>query len=189
MTILPILIYPNDILTTAAAEVQSITPEIKTLAADMQETMVAANGVGLAANQIGSLHRIVAMNADYCAEVDGKQTDDFTGLVALINPKITILDDTQHLQKEGCLSVPHVFADLERPRAIQVDYLDVEGNAQSFTAEDGLLCAAIQHEVDHLDGIMFPDLLSNFQRRRAFQKLNKLRPRLKETLPYPIIES
>lgn len=154
----------------------------------MQESMIAARGVGLAANQVGALHRIILINAEYCNEVDGNNSNTFNGLEVLINPKITIIDDTPIAQREGCLSVPHVFMDVSRPRAIKVTYLDLGGKQQMIEAADGLLCAAIQHEVDHLDGIMFPEKLSGFQRRRAWQKLNKERPRLSETVSYPIQE-
>lgn len=192
MTIKPILIHPNPILTTRAEEVHHVAGEklpadILTLVEDMKDTLIASAGVGLAANQVGSLARVVLINANYCAEVDGKNLVPLDGIVALVNPVITILDNTLAAQREGCLSIPHVFMDVERPTSVQVDYIDIKGQAQKFSTQFGLFNAAVQHEIDHLDGIMFPDTLSAFQRRRAWKKLDKERKNLSETLNYPFV--
>lgn len=185
MTVLPILIHPNPILTTRAEEVQTIDAEIKQLAADMQETLIATQGVGLAANQVGSLHRVVLINATYCAEVDGAAIVNATGIITMINPTFDIIDNDIQPHREGCLSIPHVFMDVARPSGILLTYTDLNGKEIKLTTQYGLFNAAIQHEIDHLDGIMFPDKLSNFQRRRAWKKLDKERKTLPETINYP----
>jgi len=189
MTVKPILIHPNAILTTRAEEVhhvagEKLSKELLGFIADMKETLIASSGVGLAANQVGDLRRVILLNANYCAEVDGANLVPLKGIVALVNPVITIVDETLVPHREGCLSIPHVFTDVERPSSVRVDYIDEKGTVQHFTTQAGLFNAAVQHEVDHLDGIMFPDQLRAFQRRRAWKKLEKERKNLAETLNY-----
>jgi len=192
MTVKPILIHPNPILTTRAEEVHHVAGEklsgkLLTFIEDMKDTLIASAGVGLAANQVGSLERVILLNANYCAEVDGQNIVPLNGIVALVNPVVTILDDTLMPHREGCLSIPHVFMDVERPASVQIDYIDIDGKARQFKTQAGLFNAAVQHEIDHLDGIMFPDNLSAFQRRRAWKKLEKERAQLSETLNYPFV--
>ena len=130
---------------------------------DMLETMYAADGIGLAAIQIGVAKRIIVMDLSK----DGKRKPQY-----FVNPVIKNKDSLKATYQEGCLSVPNQFADIDRPKKCLVEYLDYDGNKQLLKAE-GLLATCIQHEMDHLEGILFIDYLSKLKRSMILKKLSK----------------
>ena len=148
MAILKVLTYPNKILKTRAMEVQGITSDYKKLIADMIDTMYAENGVGLAANQIGVLKRIFVASPD---QVKGNEQVYF-------NPKI-IKKEGGIKEFEGCLSVPEYYEPVKRAKKVWMTAMNLEGETVEVTGE-GLLSRIFQHEIDHLDGILFTDLVT-----------------------------
>ncbi len=167
MARLPILEYPDPRLRTRAENVTRVDDAVRTLVADMFETMYAAPGIGLAATQVDVHQRILV--ADVSEERDQP--------VCLINPEI-IERDGVGVREEGCLSVPGVYEEVERADHIRVRALNLEG--ESFQVEaQGLLAVCIQHEMDHLDGKLFVDYLSDLKRERIRKRLVKQRRRSK----------
>jgi peptide deformylase len=157
-----ILSYPDARLHTVAKPVQGVDARIKTLVADMLETMYDANGIGLAATQIDVHERLVVI--DVSEERDKP--------VVLINPEIVWASDDKIINEEGCLSVPGIYDGVERSTAVRVTALDTEGELQAIEAE-GLLAVCIQHELDHLLGKVFVEYLSPLKRNRIKSKLLK----------------
>lgn len=164
MAVLPIVQYPNVALSSRAEPVTEFNEELQQLAADMTETMYAAPGVGLAANQVGVLKRIVVIDV----------SEDKSGLKVLINPSIVEHSDTLKDYEEGCLSLKGLYEHVKRPDHVRVRAQDLDGNPVEFEAE-GILAVCVQHEIDHLDGVVFIDHLSRLKKDRACQKLRKLR--------------
>jgi peptide deformylase len=154
MAALPIRIYGDPVLRRKAAPVTDVDENLRTLAADMVETMQSANGIGLAANQVGELCRLITLNFN----ID----DGGEGATALINPRIVEREGEQ-LSMEGCLSIPEVWEEVERNDRVVVTYLDLEGEEQSRELF-GLHSAVVQHEIDHLEGILFVDHLPAVRR-------------------------
>src|SRR5690554_4418611 len=142
MALLNILTLPDKRLKTVAKPVDKVTDDIKQLASDMLDTMYAAPGIGLAATQVNRHIQLVVMDI----------SEDKTEPRVFINPKITARNGEQ-VHEEGCLSVPGIYADVKRAEEITVEYMDLDGQQQSLTA-DGLLAVCIQHEIDHLKGIV-----------------------------------
>jgi peptide deformylase len=163
MAKLTILEFPDTRLRTKAAPVTVFDAALKQLSEDMLETMYAAPGIGLAATQVNVHRQLLVL------DVSEEKNQPMT----LVNPKITAKEGTQTYQ-EGCLSVPGIFADVERADRIHVEAQDAEGNALSFDA-DGLLAVCIQHEMDHLAGKLFVDYLSPLKRELVKKKLEKQR--------------
>jgi peptide deformylase len=157
-----ILSYPDKRLHTVAKPVQGVDARIKTLVADMLETMYDANGIGLAATQVNVHERIVVI--DVSEERDQP--------LVLINPEITWASDEKVINEEGCLSVPGIYDGVERSTAVKVQALDLGGELRSIEA-DGLLAVCIQHELDHLLGKVFVEYLSPLKRDRIKNKLLK----------------
>ena len=168
MTLLNILIAPHPLLKEVAAPVKAVTPEVLELLDDMLETMYHAEGIGLAATQVGVLQRLLVVDLDYYKE------DANPAPLKLINPEITWQSDEMYSCNEGCLSLPDIFEERERPAKIKYTALNVEGAAYEAEAE-GLLAFCIQHEIDHLNGVLFTDYLSRLKRERALKKLDKLK--------------
>lgn len=164
MAVLPIVQYPNVALSSRAEPVTEFNEELKQLAADMTETMYAAPGVGLAANQVGVLKRIVVIDV----------SEDKSGLKVLVNPSVVEHSDTLQDYEEGCLSLKGLYEHVKRPDHVRVRAQDLDGNPVEFEAE-GILAVCVQHEIDHLDGVVFIDHLSRLKKDRACQKLRKLR--------------
>ncbi len=164
MAVLPIVQYPNVALSSRAEPVTEFNEELQQLAADMTETMYAAPGVGLAANQVGVLKRIVVIDV----------SEDKSGLKVLVNPSIVEHSDTLKDYEEGCLSLKGLYEHVKRPDHVRVRAQDLDGNPVEFEAE-GILAVCVQHEIDHLDGVVFIDHLSRLKKDRACQKLRKLR--------------
>lgn len=161
MAVLPILTYPNPVLREPATPVQEVTDEIRQLVEDMAETMYDAPGVGLAANQVGVAKRIFV--------IDVAADDEPSDLKVFINPEITGQAGTQ-TWNEGCLSFPSATEDIKRAETVTVKALDVDGN--EFTLEaDGLLAVAIQHENDHLNGVLMIDKVGAVKRKLMGRKV------------------
>lgn len=163
MAIRDIVIYPDERLRQKAKPVDKVTDDIVRLADDMAETMYAAPGIGLAANQVGVLKRVVVVDVDY--------TDREPNLITLINPEI-VAKEGSIVWEEGCLSLPGVLEEVERADRITVRALDRSGKPFELTAE-GLRAVAIQHEIDHLDGTVFIDHISFLKRRLHHRELAK----------------
>mgnify|MGYP001589671432 CR=1 FL=1 len=163
MGILPILHYPDEILRKVSEPVETITDEIQELIDHMIQTMYAAPGVGLAANQVGVLKRIAVMDVS-----SGKKTDS---LIVMINPEM-LSSEGEESYEEGCLSVPNFTGDVQRVGSVQVCYMTREVKEVTISAE-GLLARAIQHELDHLNGILFFDRLPPMKRDMIKRKIKK----------------
>ena len=155
MALMPLVLLPQPVLRQVAQPVDDITDEILQLANNMAETMYAAPGIGLAANQVGLLKRVIVMD---CA-----RDDEPPALWKMINPEIIWLSKEITKMEEGCLSIPGHNAEVVRPSEVHVSYLDIEGQKQEMQAT-GLLAACVQHEIDHLNGVLFLDHLSRLKR-------------------------
>ena len=166
MSVKKILIEPNKLLRQVSKSVDKVGDEERTLMNDMLDTMYDAPGIGLAAIQIGVPKRIIVM--DIGRDENKKEPRYF------INPIIKNKNDEKAKYEEGCLSVPDQFAEIERPNACEVEYLDYYGKKQLLKA-DGLLATCIQHEMDHLEGILFIDYLSKLKRSMIIKKLSKVK--------------
>ena len=166
MTIRTIITEPNKLIRQDSKPVSKVGIKEQELMTDMLETMYAANGIGLAAIQVGIPQRIIVM--DICKEKNKKEPRFF------VNPIIKNKDPFKSTYEEGCLSVPNQFAEVDRPSKCEVEYLDYNGNKQLLKAE-GLLATCIQHEMDHLQGILFIDYLSKLKRSIIIKKLSKLK--------------
>ncbi len=148
------------VLKTRCHAVKQITPGLKQLAADMFETMHAANGVGLAAPQIGITQRmaVIWIPAEVEEQADGSLVEfEPEQNYVLINPEVVKRSDKEETAQEGCLSLPGRYGDVPRASWVTVDYLDLEGKRQRIRKADGLLGRALQHEIDHLDGVLFTE--------------------------------
>jgi peptide deformylase len=165
MALREILIVPDPRLKKACAPVGEVNDEIRDLLDDMLETMYAAPGIGLAAPQIGVMKRVVVM--------DVSDDKDKPEPMKLINPEIIWESEDISVYQEGCLSIPEQYADVERPAEVGVRYLDENGKEHEIEAE-GLLATCIQHEIDHLDGVLFTDYLSALKRNMILKKVQKL---------------
>lgn len=177
MALLPILSYPDPRLRTIAAPIDRVDDEIKTLISDMIETMYAAEGIGLAATQVDRHVQLIVMDLS-----ENKDTP-----MVFINPKITPLVDEKKPYEEGCLSVPDVYDKVERPTKVRIEALDENGDAIDKEVE-GLLAVCIQHEMDHLNGVIFVDYLSRLKQTRARDKVKKalkIREKIAEKQPQP----
>lgn len=162
MAQLPILHYPDPRLETVAQPILVVDDEVRRLAADMAETMYAAPGIGLAATQV-DVHRQLIV-------IDVSESRD--QLLTFINPKIVAASEDIASYEEGCLSVPGIFDEVERPARVTVEALGLDGKPFTLQA-DGLLAVCVQHEMDHLKGIVFVEYLSRLKRTRILSKLRK----------------
>ena len=166
MAVKTILTEPNQLLRQISKPVIQVGKEEQKLMDDMLETMYAAPGIGLAAIQIGIPKRIIVMDI---SKEEGKKEPRY-----FVNPIIKNKDPLKTTYEEGCLSVPDQFAEIDRPSKCEVEYLDYNGKKQLLKA-DGLLATCIQHEMDHLEGILFIDYLSKLKRSMIIKKLSKLK--------------
>ena len=167
MTIKTILTEPNKLLRQISEKVEKVGDEGKKLMDDMIDTMYAANGIGLAAIQIGIPKRIIVM--DISKDINNKKP------IYFINPIILQKGTNKSTYEEGCLSVPDQFAEIDRPSKCDIEHLDYNGEKQLLKAE-GLLATCIQHEIDHLEGILFIDYLSKLKKSIIIKKLSKKKP-------------
>jgi|TARA_B100000780_G_scaffold164202_1_gene114785 peptide deformylase len=166
MTIRKILTEPNKLLRQISEPVEKVGNEEKKLMDDMLDTMYEAPGIGLAAIQVGIPKRIIVM--DISRDENKKEPKYF------VNPVLKNVNKEKSIYEEGCLSVPDQFAEIERPNSCEVEYLDYEGKKQLLKAE-GLLATCIQHEMDHLEGILFIDYLSKLKKSMIIKKLSKIK--------------
>ncbi|MEE7451525.1 peptide deformylase [Methylobacterium radiotolerans] len=164
MTIRPLVILPDPVLRLGSEPVGPITDEIRTLVADMFETMYDAPGVGLAAIQIGVAKRVVT--------IDTSKEEGVRDARVFINPEIVWSSEAKRVYDEGCLSIPDYYAEVERPDRVRVKFRDLDGTEREIEA-DGLLSTCIQHEIDHLNGVLFIDHLSKLKRDRVIKKFTK----------------
>jgi peptide deformylase len=179
MAILPIIETPDPRLKQISRPVERVTDAHRQLIADMFETMYDAPGIGLAAIQVGVPERILVIDLqpeadDTPADADPKDIVRVRQPRVFINPEIVWASDDLSVYQEGCLSVPEMFADVERPARIRVQWLDESGAAHDAEL-DGLLATCLQHEMDHLNGVLFIDHLSRLKRDMLLKKLDKLR--------------
>lgn len=163
MALLPILTYPDQRLRTVAQPVAEITDEIRQLVDDMFETMYDAKGIGLAATQIDRHINLIVMDL----------SEEHNQPMVFINTKVTPLTEECVPYNEGCLSIPQVYDEVQRPAKVRIESTDLEGNKIDIEA-DGLLAVCIQHELDHLNGKLFVDYLSPLKRNRAREKVEKV---------------
>ena len=167
MSVKKIITEPNKILRQVSKPVEKVGKEEKSLMNDMLDTMYAADGIGLAAIQIGIPKRIIVM------DISWHKTEKKP--MYFVNPIIRGKDKEKSIYEEGCLSVPNQFAEVERPRKCEVEYINYNGKKELLKAE-GLLATCIQHEMDHLEGILFIDYLSKLKKSMIIKKLLKNRP-------------
>lgn len=165
MATLPIITLPDPILRKISDPVETVDSDVVKLMDDMLETMYAAPGVGLAAIQVGVPRRVVV--------IDTAEEGQPKAPLAMANPEIIGLGQTTRIYEEGCLSIPDVRVDIERPETVTVRYVDRFGKQQELAA-DGLLATAIQHELDHLDGQLIIDFLSRLKRDMVIRKFKKI---------------
>ncbi len=164
MTIRPLVILPDSKLRLVSEPVQEITSEIRRLADDLLETMYDAPGVGLAAIQIGVPVRMVTM--------DVSKSEEERQPMVLINPEILWASEEKRVYEEGCLSIPEYYEEVERPDRVRFRYMNLQGETVEQDA-DGLLATCVQHEIDHLNGVLFIDYLSKLKRDRVVTKFKK----------------
>ena len=164
MAVRPILTVPDPVLKQVSAAVEVVDDALRALMDDMLQTMYAAPGIGLAAVQVGVPQRVIVM--DLAREGEPPQPRYF------INPEITWESEQLAVREEGCLSVPEIYDEVERPAEVGLKYLDYQGKLVEEDAE-GLLAVCIQHEMDHLNGVLFIDHLSRLKRNRAIAKVKK----------------
>ncbi|MGO7582738.1 peptide deformylase [Rhizobium ruizarguesonis] len=164
MTIKPLIILPDPVLRRLSKPIERVDSDLQRLADDMLETMYDAPGIGLAAIQIGVPRRMLVI--DISREGEEKQPQVF------INPEIVKSSDERSVYEEGCLSIPDYYAEVERPAVVSVKYLDRNGKEQTVEA-DGLLATCLQHEIDHLNGVLFIDYISRLKREMVIKKFTK----------------
>lgn len=171
MAIRPILEVPDPRLKTVSTPVETFDDELRTLVADMFETMYDAPGIGLAAIQVGVPKRVLVIDLQEQEDEEGKP---IKAPRVFINPEILDPSVEQSLYNEGCLSVPDQYAEVERPASIRARWQDLDGQVHE-EAMDGLMATCLQHEMDHLEGILFIDHLSRLKRQMVLKKLEKMR--------------
>jgi peptide deformylase len=176
MALRDIIKLPDPRLRLVSAPVKAVDTEIQKLIEDMFETMYEAPGIGLAAIQIGAPYRVVTM--------DLAKKDDPPEPQVFINPEIVSVSDEKATYEEGCLSIPEYYAEVERPAQVTVRYLDLKGKPQQVEAT-GLLATCLQHEIDHLNGVLFIDHISKLKRDRVLKKFAKAAKREEEDKPAP----
>ena len=168
MAIRDILIIPDPTLRLKCEPVTAIDASVRALIDDMFETMYDAPGIGLAAIQIGVTQRIVTM--------DLAKKDDPKDPLVFINPEITWSSEDKSVYEEGCLSIPDYYSEVERPSSVKVKYMDADGKTHEIEA-DGLLATCLQHEIDHLNGVLFIDHISKLKRDMVMKKFKKAQKR------------
>jgi peptide deformylase len=165
MAVLPIITAPDPFLKKIAAPVERVDDEVRRLMDDMLETMYVAPGIGLAAPQVGVGKRVIVLDVS-------KREDGPARVLKMANPEIVWVSDDDAIYEEGCLSLPEHYAEVARPASVKVRYLDYEDEIREIAA-DGILATCLQHEIDHLDGILFVDHISALKRNMILRKLLK----------------
>lgn len=164
MTIKPLIILPDPLLRQVSTSIERVDAELQKLADDMLETMYEAPGIGLAAIQVGVPRRLLVIDVS-------KEGEDKQPLV-FINPEIIKSSDERSVYEEGCLSIPDYYAEVERPAMVTVKSID-RGGKEQMTEADGLLATCLQHEIDHLNGVLFIDHISRLKREMVIKKFTK----------------
>ncbi len=180
MTIRKILTEPNKILREKSLRVANVDKNIQRLMDDMLETLYAAPGIGLAAIQVGIAKKVIVMDISRSRNDIGRDKDDINKnenketkkLLYFVNPEIIWKSEDKFTYEEGCLSLPNQFAEIDRSKQCHIKYLDYNGHPQELRA-NGLLATCIQHEIDHLEGILFIDYLSKLKKEMIIKKLSK----------------
>lgn len=172
MAVLPLVIAPDPRLNKASEKVEVVDDSIRKLCSDMLETMYANHGIGLAAVQVGVHKRIIVIDISNAAARYGDTDNASFEAMALINPEIIAESDEFSRYNEGCLSFPDQYSDVDRPADVTVRYLDEQGNKQTLEAK-GLLATCIQHEIDHVNGVVFVDHISKLKRDMIIKRLTK----------------
>ena len=165
MAVRPILILPDPALMSRSKPVAKVTDAVRALADDMLATMYDAPGIGLAAIQVGVAQRVVV--------IDLARKEDTPSPMVLVNPRILAASEEGSVYEEGCLSIPDYYEEVERPARVTVGFLDRDG-AEATIEADGLLAVCLQHEIDHLDGVLFIDHISRLKRERVRRRFAKL---------------
>ncbi|MER8365547.1 MULTISPECIES: peptide deformylase [unclassified Mesorhizobium] len=165
MSIKPLIILPDPVLRQVSKPVERVDGDLRKLAGDMLDTMYDAPGIGLAAIQVGEPLRMLV--------IDLAKEDETPAPHVFINPEILESSDQRSVYEEGCLSIPDYYAEVERPAAVRVKYLDRDGKLQEIEAE-GLMATCLQHEIDHLNGVLFIDYISKLKRDMVVKKFKKL---------------
>ena len=186
MTLLKIITVPDPVLKTVAQPVARVDDAVRQRLEDMRDTMYDAPGIGLAANQVNMLQRLIVCNVqDGTWEYSGEEKHGVFRLesqrpeeeknqpLLMANPVVVWESEQRSMYEEGCLSIPGQYADVERPASVRVKYLDIENNEQEILAE-GLLSHCVQHEIDHLNGVLFIDYLSSLKRNMMLRKVAKM---------------
>ena len=180
MTLKKILIEPNKLLREKSLEVERVDEDLQKLMDDMLETMYAAPGIGLAAIQVGVPKRIIVLDIgwrDKPESTNDEKQEERKNPIYFVNPEIITKSTNNSTYEEGCLSVPGQFAEIDRPDKCHVKYLDYYGQPKELVAE-GMLATCIQHEIDHLEGILFIDYLSKLKKSMIVKKLAKQKEQL-----------
>ena len=172
MALMPIIIAPDPRLKIKTKPVDHVDAAVKTLMDNMLETMYAANGIGLAAPQVGDMRSVIV--------VDCARQDDNPAPIKMANPEIIAVSPNDNTHEEGCLSLPEHYADVVRPDSITLRYLNENNKILEIDA-DGILATCIQHEIDHLEGILFVDHISALKRNIILRKLKKVKKQAAET--------
>ena len=165
MSIRPLVILPDPVLRRISEPVTGVDKALETLVGDMLETMYDAPGIGLAAIQVGQPLRLITIDLS-------KKTDEERNPLVFLNPEIVWSSEQTSDYEEGCLSIPEYYAEVTRPASVKVRYRDLKGAAQEVMAE-GLLATCLQHEIDHLNGVLFIDHISKLKRDRVVKKFTK----------------
>lgn len=173
MAVRPIIIAPDPRLKGKSSAVDRVDAEVRRLMDDLLESMYASNGIGLAAPQVGELRRVIV--------VDMAKGDDAPSPFKMANPEVVWAAEERTTGEEGCLSLPEHYAEVTRPQAVRVRYLDY-GNEVREIAVEGILATCLQHEIDHLDGVLFVDRISALRRGIILRKLTKTK---KAKVPVP----
>ena len=163
-----IILVPDPVLKQEAQEVQTVSSDIQKQMDRMLQTMYDAPGIGLAANQVGLLNRVIVM--DLSDREEGEKEEPWF----MVNPQVIWESEEMSVMQEGCLSIPQQYADVERPALVRVKYLDYNGKEAEMEAS-GLLSHCVQHEIDHLNGVLFTDYLSSLKRNMMLKKVDKLK--------------
>lgn len=165
MTTKPLVLLPDPILRQKSKPVERVDDDLRRFADDMLETMYEAPGIGLAAIQVGEPIRMLVL--------DVSREDEEKKPFVIINPQVVATGDETSTYEEGCLSIPDYYAEVERPAAVTVEYLDRDGKQRTMEA-DGMLATCVQHEIDHLNGVLFIDHISKLKRDMVIKKFTKL---------------
>lgn len=184
--VLPVVLHPHPILRQKCAAVAAVDDGVRQLLANMMETLYAAHGVGLAAPQVGVGKRIVVIHADVEGEPGQRVPRAGSKPLLMVNPEIVARSEEMIDSEEGCLSIPRMYDVIQRYRWVKVAFLDEHGAPREVEGE-GLLGRCLQHELDHLEGVLFPDHLSRLKKERLWKKYGRMvEDYSMETLGYPV---